>query len=202
MSALRYLVALVAMLVAGCGWDPCAGLTEPSVLCPNGPSYAAPADAGTDAGDIPCGTDVCDDGAGGMLQDVGEHCGADDESPLPGVATCCHGLTCVGALASSMGTCARGAVTAGPPTCPKGGLWVYQCDGLFALKNNAMAIESFTGEFTGPPPDVVGATAQGGLNAWMKIRFAAKFPRLTIGGFTYYYMGASNCRPIGPVVMP
>lgn len=46
--------------------------------------------------------DPCDDGAGGTLQSVGEHCGYDY---LPYAAHCCHGLTCVGASATAMGTC-------------------------------------------------------------------------------------------------
>jgi hypothetical protein len=48
-------------------------------------------------GGAPAGCSACDDGSGGMLQDVGEDCAVS--------SNCCAGLTCVGASASSMGTC-------------------------------------------------------------------------------------------------
>jgi hypothetical protein len=43
----------------------------------------------------PC--NACDDGQGGTLQSVDEHCGV--------YAPCCQGLTCVGATAGTMGVC-------------------------------------------------------------------------------------------------
>ena len=54
------------------------------------------------------GCNPCDDGQGGMLQGPGEDCGgewvAGQAVGLP--AWCCAGLTCEGAMASTMGVCA------------------------------------------------------------------------------------------------
>jgi hypothetical protein len=98
------------------------GDDDPGITCAYwGPTWVTPAggvvpDLGACVSATGGGTcNPCDDGAGGTLQNVGETCAGDDATPAPpGGPSCCHGLTCEGAMASTMGACT------GMLQCPQG----------------------------------------------------------------------------------
>lgn len=191
MTKIMLIVCAVMMTWALAGCD-CTGQPD-SILCP---SNAPPASSGT-GGDVPCGASVCDDGAGGTLQDTGEHCAGDDDNPAEnGGAMCCHGLTCQGATATSMGTCARVAASAGETMCPL--VWLYQCDGYYQGGNTAI---TWTGRFTGPPPSQV-SSQPGGVSAWMKTKFWSQYATIVQNGAKYTLIAAKNCQALGPYPGP
>ncbi len=202
-ATLALIIALILCL-SSCNADSdyCRSLHgTPSILCTDSPS--APPEQGTGGSGtnvLPCGALPCDDGEGGQLRDVGEACQGDDDTPLPelGGYACCHGLTCQGKKASTAGYCARTSATpaAPPDTCPKD-LWVYECDGTYVPKSPLLSKTIvYTGRFTGPPPSAI--TAQGGVYAWMKIKFFATYPTVERGGEVYYFLNAKNCQSVGP----
>lgn len=190
--AILLIVTIGVLFLGGCG----------DKFCPwDGPeSCVAPVGAGGSTV-VPCGVDVCSDGEGGQLQDVGQACAGDDMTEAPnGGLVCCYGLTCVGWTAGTMGECLRTnpAVTAECPVSTDGGtgsMWLYQCVGTYSTGSG----DSITrpGTFTGPPPSEV--SAQGGLGAWMKIKFSAAHPTVTVAGMTWALLSAKQCQPLGPL---
>ncbi len=103
------IAVLTLLLLSGCDGI-CKG-SPASIFCPNNPPEGTGegTGGGTTAGPA---CNACDDGQGGTLQGVGEHCG--------GPYMCCQGLMCVGAMASTMGTCqgTLQCVSAGPALVP------------------------------------------------------------------------------------
>lgn len=190
------LILILAGLTSACNLTGACGFDAVPCGSPGGTSGA-----GGSTSVIPCGVDVCSDGEGGQLQDIGQACAGDDVNPAPpGGPTCCYGLSCVGASASLMGQCVRldMSMSGQCPSSTDGGtgsMWLYQCTGVYSLGDGPSALR--VGTFTGPPPSQV--TAQGGLGAWMKIKFAAAHPTIQIGGDTWALLSAKACQPLGPL---
>lgn len=202
---MSYPVALVTSMLFTAWLVGCDCKGQPaSLACPNGFQVATMTSSPSLPGDpsvidVPCGVSPCDDGLGGNLSDVGEQCAGDDNSMATNLdSNCCHGLTCSPSTAGPWNTCARASATAGQQTCPS--VWLYQCTGWFQSKSGVSV--NWLGSFTGPPPSVVSSTAQGGLDAWMKIAFAARYPTITQYGTIYYYLAAKNCMSVGPYLGP